>query len=91
LHKPKTTTSIGNVNCLERYIAKIILIPLFGARYEFENIDDALAELNTLDIDSPSGKFERFEVIIDYNNNDTIRATFQNKTLLADFLKKLES
>lgn len=78
-------------NSLERYIAKIILIPLFGTKYEFESIDDALIELNTLDIEHPSGEFERFEVIVDYNNNDTIRATFQNKTLLADFLRKLKS
>jgi hypothetical protein len=78
-------------NSLERYIAKIILIPLFGTKYEFENIDDALIELNTLDIEHPSGEFERFEVIVDYNNNDTIRATFQNKNLLADFLIKLKS
>ncbi|MBD2163845.1 hypothetical protein H6G04_05435 [Calothrix membranacea FACHB-236] len=78
-------------NCLERYIAKITLIPLFGTKYEFQNLDDALTELNTIDIDHPSGQFERFEVIIDYSNNDTIRATFQNKTLLADFLRKLES
>ncbi|MEA5503685.1 hypothetical protein VB735_11310 [Halotia wernerae UHCC 0503] len=76
-------------NCLECYIAKIILIPLFGTRYEFENIDDALTELNTLDINNPSGEFDRFEVIIDYSNNDTIRANFQNKTLLANFLRKL--
>ncbi|MGB8688133.1 MAG: hypothetical protein WCD53_12460 [Microcoleus sp.] len=78
-------------NSLERYIAKIILIPLFGTKYEFESIDDALIELNTLDIEHPSGEFERFEVIVDYNNNDTIRATFQNKNLLADFLRKLKS
>lgn len=78
-------------NCLERYITKIILIPLFGVRYEFESIDVALTNLDTVDIDNPGGEFERFEVIVDYNNGDTIRATFQNKTLLADFLKKLES
>lgn len=78
-------------NSLERYIAKIILIPLFGTKYEFESIDDALIELNTLDIEHPSGECERFEVIVDYNNNDTIRATFQNKNLLADFLRKLKS
>ncbi|MCY7386353.1 MAG: hypothetical protein LH628_28075 [Microcoleus sp. CAN_BIN18] len=66
-------------------------MPLFGTRYEFENIDDALTELNTLDLDRPSGEFERFEVMIDYNNSDTIRATFQNKILLADFLRKLKS
>ncbi|MBD2690681.1 DNA methyltransferase [Anabaena catenula] len=78
-------------NCLERYITKIILISLFGKRYEFEGIDDVLTEINTLDINNPTGEFERFEVIIDYSNNDTIRATFQDKTLLADFLRKLEN
>jgi len=78
-------------NSLERYIAKIILIPLFGTKYEFKSIDDALIELDTLDIDRSSGDFERFEVIVDYNNKDTIRATFQNKALLADFLRKLKS
>jgi hypothetical protein len=76
-------------NSLDRYITKIILMPLFGARYEFENVDDVLTRLDTLNIDNPSGEFERFEVIIDYSNNDKIRATFQNKTLLSNFLRKL--
>lgn len=78
-------------NCLERYIAKIVLIPLFGIRHEFESIDDAIAGLDTLNVDSPSGGFERFEVIVDYSNSDTIRATFQTKALLSDFLRKLGS
>ncbi|MEH2417483.1 hypothetical protein [Nostoc sp.] len=77
-------------NCLERYISNIVLIPLFGKRYEFDSIDDAISGLNTLKIDSPVGEFEKFEVIVDYNNSDTIRATFQNKNLLTDFLRKLE-
>ncbi|MFN6519192.1 MAG: hypothetical protein RMY29_032515 [Nostoc sp. CreGUA01] len=77
-------------NCLERYISNIVLIPLFGKRYEFHSIDDAISGLDTLKIDSPIGEFEKFEVIVDYNNSDTIRATFQNKNLLTDFLRKLE-
>ncbi|MEH2444230.1 MAG: hypothetical protein V7K18_00135 [Nostoc sp.] len=77
-------------NCLERFIRNIILIPLFGKRYEFDSIDDAISRLDTLKIDSPVGEFEKFEVIVDYNNSDTIRATFQNKNLLTDFLIKLE-
>ena len=76
-------------NCLERYITKIILIPLFGTKYEFKNVSDALNELNTIDINNPRGDFERVEIIIDYSNNDTIRASFQDKERLADFLKKL--
>lgn len=75
---------------LERYIVRIVIMPLFAARFEFETIDDAITELNTIDISTPIGQFERFEVMIDYNNGDTIRATFQNKTLLADFLNKLK-
>lgn len=77
-------------NCLERYIHNIVLIPLFGNRYEFDSINDAISGLDTLNIDSPVGEFEKFEVIVDYNNSDTIRATFQNKNLLTDFLRKLE-
>jgi len=78
-------------NCLERYISKIILVPLFGIRHEFESIDDAIAGVDALNIDNPSGEFERFEVIVDYSNSDAIRATFQTKALLSDFLRKLGS
>lgn len=77
-------------NCLERYISNIVLIPLFGKRYEFDSIDDAISGVDILRIDSPVGDFEKFEVIVDYNNSDTIRATFQNKNLLTEFLRKLE-
>lgn len=75
---------------LERYVTRIAILPLFGARYEFESIDDALAKLNTLDLVTPAGAFEKFEVIIDYNNGDTIRASFKDKTAISSFLKKLE-
>ncbi|MEH2223290.1 hypothetical protein [Nostoc sp.] len=77
-------------NCLERYISNIVIVPLFGNKYQFDSIDDAITGLNTVKIDSPVGEFEKFEVIVDYNNSDTIRATFQNKNLLTDFLRKLE-
>lgn len=75
---------------LERFIIKVMIMPLFGQNYEFNNINDAITELNSVDIDNPVGQFKRFEIIIDYNNGDTIRATFQNKTLLGDFLRKLQ-
>lgn len=75
---------------LERYVTKIAILPLFGARYEFESIDDALAKLNTLDLVTPAGAFEKFDVIIDYNNGDTIRASFKDKSDISSFLRKLE-
>lgn len=76
-------------NCLERSIARITLIPLFGTKYEFESISDALSGLITLDINKSNGGFQKFEIIIDYTNHDTIRATFQTEDLLKDFLGKL--
>ncbi len=78
-------------NCLERHITQIMIIPLFGTRYEFTRPQEAIATLKTLDLKNPKGDFQRFEAVIDYNNGDSIRATFQNKLLLADFLHRLNN
>ncbi|MBO0350722.1 hypothetical protein J0895_16810 [Phormidium pseudopriestleyi FRX01] len=58
-------------------------------RYEFTQIQEAIAQLDTLDLTNPGGDFQRFEALINYSNGDSIRATFQSKMLLADFLKTL--
>lgn len=71
--------------------SKSLLFLYLAKKHEFNNISDALIELDKLDITNPRGEFERFELIIDYSNNDVIRANFQSKILLADFLRKLES
>ncbi|MCT7990787.1 hypothetical protein [Laspinema olomoucense] len=76
-------------NCLERHITQIMIMPLFGNRYDFTRPQEAIATLDTLDLENPKGDFQRIEVLIDYNNGDSIRATFQNKLFLADFLKTL--
>lgn len=76
-------------NCLERDITQIMIMPLFGNRYEFTRPQEAIAQLDTLDLENPGGDFQRVEVIIDYNNRDSIRASFQNAMLLRDFLKPL--
>ncbi|MGL5193568.1 MAG: hypothetical protein ACRC8Y_08170 [Chroococcales cyanobacterium] len=76
-------------NCLERHITQIRIMPLFGTRYEFTRPQEAIATLETLDLETPSGDFQRFEAVIDYNNGDSIRARFPNKLLLADFLQTL--
>ncbi|MBD2577957.1 hypothetical protein [Oscillatoria sp. FACHB-1406] len=76
-------------NCLERYITQIIIIPIFGIKYKFDDLDDALNQIDTLDLDTPRGEFKGIEVIVDYSNNDTIRAIFNERVVLIDFLKKL--
>ena len=76
-------------NSIERYISEIIVIPLLGNKYKFDNVNDAIIGLNTINLQSPVGEFEKFEVLVDYNNGDTIRASFQNQNLLTNFLEKL--
>ena len=76
---------------LERHISQVILIPLFGTRYECDSIYVAIDKLNSLDISVAAGAFTRFEIIVDYNNQDTIRATFSNKKSALSFLDKLKN
>ena len=76
---------------LERHISQVILIPLFGNRYEYDSIYAAIDKLNSLDISVASGSFTRFEIIVDYNNEDTIRATFSDKKSALSFLGKLKN
>ncbi len=76
-------------NCIERHITQIMMMTLFGTGYKFTCLQEAIAKLDTLDLETPNGDFQRFEVLIDYSNGDSIRATFQNKLLLADFLQTL--
>ncbi|WP_017305092.1 hypothetical protein [Spirulina subsalsa] len=78
-------------NCLERYITQIFVIPLFGTSYNFESLEDVLTALNQLDLNTPQGKFTKFEVRITYSNQDTICATFEDKHRLETFLRRLES
>jgi hypothetical protein len=76
-------------NSLERHITQIMIMPLFGTGYKVTGLQEAIAQLDTLNLENPGGDFQKFDLVIDYNNGDSIRATFQNKLLLADFLKTL--
>ncbi|EFB42033.1 hypothetical protein pah_c016o078 [Parachlamydia acanthamoebae str. Hall's coccus] len=75
---------------LERYIISVAILPLFGNRHEFPSVEDAIKKLENLDINHPIGTFAKFEVIVDYNNNDIIRASFSEKESLITFLKTVQ-
>ena len=74
---------------LERCIKRIVLLPLFGKKYEFTSVDDALAKIDDVALDRPDGDFNKFEVIVEYCNGDKIEAKFHDKTALSEFLGKL--
>jgi hypothetical protein len=75
---------------LERVVTKIIFIPMFGSEFKFLSVDDALKKIADIDLMKASGKLQKIEIIVDYNNGDTIRASFSTAVVAADFLKGLQ-
>lgn len=75
---------------LERIIVNIILIPMFGSEIKLLTVDDALSAVKDLDTKKPTDKFQKVEIIVDYNNGDTIRASFASLTSLTSFLTTLQ-
>lgn len=75
---------------LERFIVQIVLIPLFGTEVKFTTVAEAITRLSEFDKNTPVGALRKIEVIADYNNGDTIRASFIDQAGAEAFLKKLE-
>ena len=75
---------------LDRVISQVILIPMFGTEVKLASVAEAVKRLAKLDLTVASGKFRKIEVIVDYNNGDTIRASFGTASKLKDFLCGLE-
>lgn len=74
---------------LERFIIQVMLVPMFGREVKVGTLDAALSTLDALDITRPVGRFQKIEIIVDYNNADTIRASFTSVAGAADFLSSL--
>lgn len=76
---------------LDRQIDVVILIPLHGQQSEFATISEAINFVEAYQEDRvESAKFRKYEVIVRYNNNDKIDATFQDKAKAINFLKYVE-
>lgn len=76
---------------LARFIVQIILVPLFGTEAKCLTVEEALVQLEQLDKDKPAGTLQKIDVIVDYNNGDTIRASFVDEVGAKNFLNKLTS
>ncbi len=76
---------------LERLIKRITLIPLFGTEIACGNVQEAIQILVQLDKVEASGTLHKIEVIVDYDNGDSIRASFNHDNGAQAFLKKIAS
>lgn len=76
---------------LDRQIDRIILIPLHGQQNEFITVSDAIAYVTSYsENELREGGFKKYEIIVRYNNDDKIDASFQNKEKAIAFLHYIE-
>lgn len=74
---------------LERFIVQILLMPLFGAEAQCKSVGDALDQLAHLDMATANGPLQKIDIIVDYNNGDSIRASFKDEIGAKEFLGNL--
>jgi len=74
---------------LERLITRIVLIPLFGSEIVCVSVEDALQRLSVIDKAKAFGSLHKIEVIVDYDNGDSIRASFKDDEAAQSFLRKI--
>jgi len=73
---------------LTRKVSRILVIPLYGERQEFNCIADALTAISDYPVDGgPRGAFVRFEIHLTYSNGDSIVANFEHKADAAEFVR----
>ena len=62
---------------VERHVAQVIVIPLYGARREFASAQDAISLIAGYVDSNEEQEFIRFEIHVAYNNGDTITGAFE--------------
>lgn len=73
---------------LDRQIERIVLIALHGLQTEFAAVDDAIAFIGAYEeARGGDGAFRKYEVIVNYSNDDKIDASFQDKDKAIAFLR----
>lgn len=75
------------VERLDRIIDRILIFPLFGQENTFTDITSAFQFLEGYDEIYREGGFKEYEVIIRYNNGNTVNGKFNTKKAVLNFLK----
>lgn len=73
-----------------RRVSEVILLPLSGSPVEFVAIDDAIAALSDGSLHLSDGEFVRYEVLLRFNNGDTIDAKFGAAHDAVQFLESFQ-
>lgn len=73
---------------LNRYVKRVIVLPLFGFSMEFADVPMALDALKSVD-DVLPGTLVRIELRVEFSNGDEIRGSFSSATDASKFLVSL--
>jgi len=71
---------------LSRQIKRIFILPLHGSVVQFATIDEALESVEAFDQAKAISEFVRYEIEILYDNGNTLRGTFNDKSSAIEFL-----
>jgi hypothetical protein len=72
---------------LGRTVVRVVVIPLYGRSSQFANIEAALRFLDAHSIYEGSGEFRRYEIKIEFSNDDLVHGSFDSKYGAREFLE----
>jgi hypothetical protein len=75
---------------LQRKIVRILVLALHGRTAISTTVDDAIAFIHEYDEGNSAKVFARYEIQIEYSNDDKIRCDFTEKRTAILFLKGLQ-
>ena len=72
---------------IERSVASVRILPLFGSPVEQNSIEQAMLFITTYDESHASLEFIRYEIRVDFDNGDMVSGNLSNKESALEFLR----
>ena len=72
---------------ISRHVTRVVIVPLYGRVNVFMTLDEALRFLDSHMIYEGSGEFRKYEVRVEFSNDDKVEASFDTKTRVKEFLE----
>jgi len=71
---------------VNRKISSVVILPLYGKSSTLNTVEEALSYMKSVDETCNTSPLIRFEIIIQYNNGDSLKGSFENKLNAIAFL-----
>jgi len=78
-------------DAVQRQVKEIFILPLHGNQTKLDNVQDAIEYITQYRNLKKSITFVKYEILLKFNNNDRIEASFQNKETAISFLKQFDT